>query len=278
MRWLAIVALLAIALPVKGQNESGKTDAQAKYPENIELSRASPRPTGVVNQQAPSGNKNRSSAESDGYLHHLLLPETLAAIVLGIVGIVGICVAIKSLKTIQRQALIMIQQTRVFTRQAKASEDAIAAAKISSDTLANIERAWVDVRLAMQWRSQLYSIEITNYGRTVADIRRIVTESTIIREGADAGSAVPHVIEYRKSKLLFPNQPWSPLTVNMEGDFGTGILQQLRKGEMRMSYRVVVHYVGITPDCRSECLYYWKNAGSDGFLVPVEAPEYNQHT
>ena len=150
MRWLAIIAFLTIALPVKGQHKSAKTETQAKDSQNLESPRTSPGSVSVINQQTPNGNKNGSGTESDSYLHHLLLPETLAAIVLGIVGIVGICVAIKSLEAIQRQALIMIQQARILTRQAKASEGAIAAAQASSDALANIERAWVDVRLVMQ--------------------------------------------------------------------------------------------------------------------------------
>jgi hypothetical protein len=272
---MLVCAILALALPIKGQDKSTKPNAQRQHADSIEQPNSS---IIVVNKQAPTGDKNEASTKSDDYLRHLLLPETLANVILGIVGIVGICIAIKSVKTIQRQAVIMIQQSRILMRQAKASEDAIVQAKTSSDTLANIERAWVDVRLTMQVTPYLYVIEITNYGRTVADVRRIVTESTLIKEGTNPSSASPITTEYRKSKLLVPNQPWSALTVNLDGDFGTGIFQQLRKGEMRFSYKVVVHYASIRPDCRSECLYFWEHANNSGRLTPVEAPEYNPHT
>jgi hypothetical protein len=213
----------------------------------------------------------------DGYIHHLVLPETLAQLGLLIAGVIGICVAVRTLNTIQRQALIMVQQTRVLTRQAKASEDALTQAKISSDVLANIERAWVDVWIRNSSVDSIYTLEIVNRGRTVAHIREI----EIIRTLTPADNVKQKVIDrvvHRKSKLLVPGEPWPALPFNLEADPGSEMFQRIKNGETRIDYRCVVHYASISPDCTSECLYYWDAGHNYRRLVPVEAPEYNQHT
>jgi hypothetical protein len=176
----------------------------------------------------------------------------------------------KSTAAVEKQAVIL-------ERQAKAGEDALTQAKMSSDVLANIERAWIDVRLLRHAGNSLYTLEITNYGRTVAHIRQIITERTFT-EGENSPASLPTITTYGKSKLLVPNQPWPVTYIDLGGDLGQSAFQKLVKGDARLDYHIIVKYAGIRPDSQSECLYYWKHAPSSGCLVPVEAEEYNQHT
>lgn len=102
------------------------------------------------------------------YLSHLLLPETLAQMGLMIAGIVGICVALKTLKAVQRQGIIMIQQTRVLQRQAKAMEEQTKYVDGNIKLLYNVERAWVDLEIHSSGGTG--TVTISNIGKSFAKV------------------------------------------------------------------------------------------------------------
>src|ERR1700730_5372194 len=61
--------------------------------------------------------------ESVDYIERIItVIGVICTVALTIVGIIGICVALRTVKTIQRQSLIMIRQARIFQRQANSME------------------------------------------------------------------------------------------------------------------------------------------------------------
>ena len=106
LKCLAILGLLLTCLPVYGQEETPKPHADQKESERVKQSAPDSPSVSIinsVNQHAPQGKRDDTNNQSDTYLRHLILPETLASIGLLIVGIIGTHIAIGTLKSIERQ-------------------------------------------------------------------------------------------------------------------------------------------------------------------------------
>jgi hypothetical protein len=174
-----------------------------------------------------------------------------------------------SVKAIKEQAAIMERQTL-------AAEEAAKAATESTSVLANIERAWVDIRLVRQ-TGALYTLELTNCGRTVAHVKEIFLSCILTPAKNDVVSAPSWDQNFSQNRLLVPNTPWPARTLDLK-ELGPATLQQVYTGTVRLHYRLKVRYAGISPDCESECIYYFNSASHYRCLLPVEASEYNRHT
>lgn len=122
--------LLGILSVAYGQKKNAPAATNTNYAQGSDKrdGRAAPRPTSPVvsNQQPTSDQKDGVSHDQQRYSSRLFSPENLPNIGLFIAGIVGIIVAICTLKTIQ-------VQTKAIQAQANAMVDA--------------ERAWVMVDL-----------------------------------------------------------------------------------------------------------------------------------
>lgn len=112
----------------------------------------------------------------------------VCTIILTLVGIVGTCAAIKTLKQIKRQADTLVEHAEHFDNLASAAATNAVAAKASADALMNSDRAWllvdmVETKLTFleaQWvagcPSPIYfTYRIRNYGKTPAQIYSIMT-------------------------------------------------------------------------------------------------------
>jgi hypothetical protein len=207
--------------------------------------------------------------------------------ILVVVGLVGVCAAYRTLRAIERQASIMRRQTRHIARQALSmrrqtthlrnsviqARKGARAAKASADALANIERAWVDIRLTKQGHA-VYFLEITNVGRTVAHIKEYSLSPAVNPPNDVAQSET----KWFSNKLLVPNIPWNAQTLNLVTALGNETFQKLQRGEINLAYRAVVRYASISENHESECRYWYNAAGDYNCLMPVEAEEYNRHT
>lgn len=287
--------LITLVLPLAVQTMTAAT--VAKYPvqnqtpqttshnQNSETkknnSQLQPAPTVEAEQnvplQRPTAEKRNNSIKNgdpdpDWWA---IVPNILIAfgtLVLAGVGAIGTCAAIKTLKAIRRQGRIMIQQTRVLQRQARAAEETIQATKENAEILANIERPWVDIRLIRQTTS-IYFVEITNYGRTVAHINVIYI--TRILKDNEGSLFQPKMETHPKSKILVPQVSWSPININPMEDLGESMFNKVRRGEIKLSYRCIVGYA---PNWESGCLYFYDAAPNYGCLRSDESPENNPHT
>lgn len=152
LKTLAILAVLLAGLPVYGQKESPKTNHEQKPTQAIEQKEPVPPAVSIVNsvgQPAPQGEENNAQNYAEGYLHHLLLPETIASIGLLLAGIAGIRVALRTLKAVEQQAN---------------------SAKAATDAFVESERSRIFIRRELLKDAELLSFEFfaVNLGRSPA--------------------------------------------------------------------------------------------------------------
>lgn len=113
-RLLLPIILLAVIVPINGQEKRIRSQSGKSRTEELQKVTTQPPSTNsVVSQQAANQEQNGSKNNSQSYLHRLLAPENLPNIALFLVGAVGICVAIRTLRAMERQAAIMRGQLTV---------------------------------------------------------------------------------------------------------------------------------------------------------------------
>jgi hypothetical protein len=120
--------VLAILLPIYGQEKSSQSSSDTASSNELKKltpkTQPTPSPTNinVLNEQAPDREENRAKEHPKCYLSRLFAPENLPNIGLLFAGIVGIIVAICTLKAIERQAdlmessLVAVQRAFVFPK------------------------------------------------------------------------------------------------------------------------------------------------------------------
>lgn len=134
---LPLAALfIAIFLPVQGQEKSTQPAANkhhtddSKKPRPETLPATPPAQIDVINQQAPAKEADGTKNHPQTYLHRLFSPENLPSIGLLLAGVVGIFVAIRTLKAIEAQ-------TTATRKAAEATEKSVELQKVGMDQ-------WVD--------------------------------------------------------------------------------------------------------------------------------------
>lgn len=113
MKLLSALILVALILPIHGQEKGPQPGSDAGQPKGIKKAapKAQPSPApniNVINQQTSQENKDRTKNHAEGYFDRLFAPENLPQIGLLIAGLVGIGVAIKTLRAIKLQATAMM--------------------------------------------------------------------------------------------------------------------------------------------------------------------------
>lgn len=106
MKYALAFVVLTVVIPVFGQEKGPQ--ARPHKDETTQLKQAEPQtpPTiKVTNQQTPTGEQNRAKANAntnaESYFSRLFAPESLPNIGLFLAGIVGICVAIRTLRPLR---------------------------------------------------------------------------------------------------------------------------------------------------------------------------------
>jgi hypothetical protein len=109
MKRLAILAvMLTIALPIYGQEKSFKTDSYQERSEDIKTHDAQRSPSvpstqiNVINKEASNAQKDGTKDHSNSYFKRLFAPENIPNIGLFFAGVIGIMVAVYTLKEIER--------------------------------------------------------------------------------------------------------------------------------------------------------------------------------
>ncbi len=180
----------------KANQEPAKTNQKTS-----ETDKANRRSATPGKSSSDSTDKNSKREEGNNYQNvQIVTPEKTidhveriisyvgigCTVALTFVGIIGICVGIKTLRTLRKQAGIMIRQSHIMQRQASTMEEqtkatitAANAAKINADAIINIERAWLipsdtvtpkalpKYRLTGTQTEQLI-VQIQNFGHTPA--------------------------------------------------------------------------------------------------------------
>jgi len=160
---LAIPLSVAIVLPAYGQEKSPKSDSYPKRAEGVK-GQATPAPpaassteTNIVKPGVSDGQDDGTKNHPESYLRRLFSPENLPNVGLFIAGIIGILVAVRTL--------------RLMARQTKSTEDSV-------QSLREIERPWIEVTIEAPplgpMQVEWVAIVFKNHGRTVADVKEVI--------------------------------------------------------------------------------------------------------
>lgn len=274
MRCLAICAL-AIVLPIYGQEERPKAAADKNQPQSAKAPSPPPAPS-AVNQQTAPAQEDRASDNPKSYLSRLFSPENLPNIGLVIAGIVGIFIALRTLKTIERQT--------------KATEDAAEAALLSAKALLDAERPWLSVTVEQtKGSAPLYRFSVKNLGRTPAMVIgtstvRVVCEALPeVAEYPDGMSAVESAREESgEARLLAPDESWRFIAMDMSGlepgwPLGQLAFDDLKAGKRNFFYFGKVQYRDVFAPAvlhETHFCYIYKLAD----FLPFSKPGYNRYT
>ena len=104
MKVLISLAVLAIVLPIYGQEKRPKTGTDQNRSENVNKAESPTPEVVVVNQKNSSEQGDRPQDNPKPYFSRLFSPENVPNIALFFAGIAGILVALKTLEAIKRQA------------------------------------------------------------------------------------------------------------------------------------------------------------------------------
>lgn len=204
-----------------GQEKSAQTTSHTNSPSELKqptpkAQPALPTSVNVVDQQAANKKENKIKDHPESYLSRLFSPENLPNVGLFIAGVVGIIVAIRTLKAIRRQGLSMRRQTTHLRNSVAQAKKAADAARRSADAYEKATRLTERADVLLESAGIILSattgvfdgharvvLRFKNFGRTRARdvsfrVRLIIPEvpDANIRElphmvlGADQGQSV----------------------------------------------------------------------------------------
>jgi hypothetical protein len=173
------------------------------------------------------------------------------------------------------------QQAGIMERQAKASEDAAQASRKTAESIIKIERAWIDVYLKRVGPA-LYQMEVTNCGRTVAQIEdySLVPKLSAPEEKINAPHNFEHSTTVYCSKLLEPrDEPWIAVKLNLVEDLGKEDFAAVWSNNRGLAYYGIMRYNDTAGEPHETQFCYCFNASQGSrYLERVQAAEYNKHT
>ena len=118
MKRILVLAVFPILLPIYGQEKSTQASSNATKPGELKQATPKARPTqpptnvNVTNQKTFSEKENGARNNGESYVSRLIAPENLPNIGLFLAGIVGIFVAIRTLKAIESQTRVLVEGQR----------------------------------------------------------------------------------------------------------------------------------------------------------------------
>lgn len=272
----------------KASRKAVSTESVAKVRSGADREPSGQSPT-TVQGQATSGNQNPRHEVGGQNLQNSvriteLPPVSIsrdwadwilwgASTVLALVGIVGICVAIKTLRALKIQSVIMRRQTKHIARQALSMRrqtthlrNSVIAAKTSADAallnvqaIINSERAWIDGEVVKTERIGVirHALKVTNHGKTPARIIGYDFQHGVLEEGPDFSSGTLSTHFSEEAYLLLG----SGETKTVRDDFDMAdIFSSLNVNSMG-TFRVTIKYFdivseGVERKVRETCLVY----------------------
>lgn len=112
MKWLLLSILLAVVLPINGHEKSTQSDG---HQQASHVTAPAPADSRIaINQQTPQAQSNGTENDPQSYLSRLLSPENLPNIGLFAAGVVGILIAIGTLRAIKKQTIATVHSERAW--------------------------------------------------------------------------------------------------------------------------------------------------------------------
>lgn len=136
-RRLAIVVLLAIGLPIYGQQESGQPGSDEDKGHSAPAPSSAPagKAKCVVQENGTTVQCEWTTANAPSCLNRLFMPENLPNLLLFVVGVGGIVVALSTLEKIERQTKATESGARTAAKDLSISSRAWVNAKVKHHTI-----------------------------------------------------------------------------------------------------------------------------------------------
>ncbi len=112
------LAVLAFLFSMYGQEKNAQPSSHAATPSELKQPAKKTQPAApltnvdVVNEKTSGQKQNGTKNNPESYLSRLFAPENLPNIGLFLAGIVGICVAIRTLRAIESQTRVLVEGQR----------------------------------------------------------------------------------------------------------------------------------------------------------------------
>jgi hypothetical protein len=168
--FLGCFALLCVFLPLHAQEKAPATKHVPSVPQKVEQKPADNSSVQILNSVTP---QPQNEEKSKGYWAQFFAPENLPNIFLFAVGVAGVIVAVRTLKTIARQTKATEDSVKVIERQTKATEDSV---KVAEKTMLLQFRPKVAIR----------AVTVTGISATNIANNRSVTLVVINEGGSNA--------------------------------------------------------------------------------------------
>ena len=295
MKYLVLAVLLSIMqatppVPRKAADnkaaQSGKQQNEADSQKNVPAPPVALTPPQRNGGPDPSSPSNKETVHvdpvrviTDGwYIAYVILTGCLV-----VIGIAGVYAAIRTLRTIERQALSMRRQTTHLRRSAIFARRSANAARKSADAIVNAERAWIMVDL--EWEPSS-AVRLTKINGGEGKKTGVAIRMICANEGR-----MPAWITYRAVHVEVANIPTGQ-TEFLPSESSENYIPIAAKGRNDSPWRSfgaghpvvgkdvfiygVVRYRDVFGPQRETWFGYL--ATDDGALVRIPQREYNRHT
>lgn len=314
---LAVAAfVLLIGAPRPSPSGQKAIDAaQQNIHPNKHIAKPSPSPTPNANEDAAQNTADQhggtvKGSENERTVRVVSIPrrgkadyiELACTIALTIAGIVGIIVAICTLRTLKKQTrairiqgIHMARQTRVLQRQARATEDSVKVASDNTKVLIDVERAWLipsgpvspkslpTYRLAPV-QTELLVVKIKNFGRTPAWLTDYFIDFEILDN-----TNIEEFTHLQNPEADYPSA--RPVPSGKTEEFSkewnirdSSTLDDIQAGRKHLYvYGYVQYRTAMTKElsCSYFCFHYFRQRSDDGNFMEgwmLEPPTANRYT
>jgi hypothetical protein len=226
MKYLACLFFLTALLPVRAQEKSAQSSSptaeRSEQKQPAPKLQPAPSPTNInaVNEQAGSQEQNGTKRHSESYLYRLFAPENLPNIGLFLAGVIGIWVAIRTLRAIERQTGVLADSQRP---------------RIVASAHGNPLQTLADEH------ARRVELEIINKGPMAAT--NYTYESWIEVLPDTSGDFTPAADHFKKDvvSVLYPDTPQA-INIPLRGGISPEDYQEVRRLRKHVCVRLYVEY------------------------------------
>jgi hypothetical protein len=224
------IALYVVLLGIGASASFAQTDSKSPKPDS---------PTSTFEKDNQTVQMVAPAKTADPVERVVNIATLVCTFALTVVGIIGVCFALKTLK-------LLVRQTALNTFAANAARTGAEAALLNAQAVINSERAWIEIDFGPPEKDSLeeeneddfgaYSIVIKNHGRTIAQI-----ESFQFGMDSFAGDFDPKRINCTTknfNRLLGSDDKPTPVTtINIPARFSDQEWEQIRTDATRALVR-----------------------------------------
>jgi hypothetical protein len=265
---LFIASVYCVIIPIYGQQKRPQSVADKQHSTNASLPSST-----TIKQNEALQEDNGTADHPKSYLSRLFAPENLTNIGLLIAGLAGICVAVRTLKAISRQADQMERQTSILVDYNKATREAADAALLNANILMESQRPKITA-VGKRTNQDMFDSEyprlqvsLNNKGTTPAYDCTYETWVEVLPSPFEDFTSAAKYFKSPNAFVLYPNS--QDAVINIPLSLTSGDKEDITSIRKLLCIRIRVFYRDFKPD-RFVNFGYSVQYGGFGIL-----PKYN---